>query len=303
MAPTQPGGFRFSDTVRFLGGQDPLAARTPARFRERVLAAFRAPANVAYLRGVLAARTPPGPLRAFALATLEDAVLGFDQGGDLLDSDPLAQRGGARPATGLWAEVRRLNLAFFTSRMRILRDKAALIERRSGDGQWDDDEPYHVRMLIADSLSPPGLESLNGQGPLHGILEDQRAEPGDPGMGEDDWAWDSGDASRTPEQAVAAYWGDDGHVESTVVTAATNLDVYGRGESWRENGGTRAMRYPKIPIWQNLSRGREYDRDIDETLGDAPIELGSHVRRWNLDRVRNPRGEEYRLYGHRAGDV
>ena len=45
------------------------AARTPLRFRDRVLAQFRTPANLAYLRGLLAGRVPAGPLRAFALET------------------------------------------------------------------------------------------------------------------------------------------------------------------------------------------------------------------------------------------
>jgi hypothetical protein len=63
------------------------------------------------------------------------------------------------------------------------------------------------------------------------------------------------------------------------------------------------MRYPSIPIWQNLSRGREYDRDIDETLGTGSREMDNHVRRWNTERMRKPRGEEYRRYGLRSGST
>jgi hypothetical protein len=73
---------------------------------------------------------------------------------------------------------------------------------------------------------------------------------------------------------------------------ATNLDRYGQGPLWHEKGGTRFMRYPTIPIWQNLSRAREYDHEIEETLGTGGREFDNHVRRWGLDRVREPRSED-----------
>lgn len=351
-------GFRFredppaalpSAAVEALGGWQQLGTRTPARPRERLMDMFRSPQNIAYLSGLFTRQVPPGPLRRFVLETLEDSVYAFERVEDLIYSDPLAQRGDARPAANLWGEVRRLNLAFFEYRMQFLRDKAALLAGRSGDGQGDDDEQYHYRMFAADSLRPPGLEHLNGTGPLYGIREDQTAAggprpppggsyhsrgpngqprregftstglqssrettdpsplPGDPGMDPDDWGWDSGNPNRTPEEALAEYWGED-RVESSTLGATevggeAHIDRYGQGDQWRENAGTRFMRYPTIPIWQNLSRGREYDRDIDETLGTGSRELDNHVRRWDMDRMRKPRGEEYRRYGPRSGST
>jgi hypothetical protein len=348
-----------------LGGWQRLGARTPERPRARLLALFRSSWNLAYLGGVFERAVPPGPLRRFALETLEDSVRSFERGEDLIYSDPIAQRGDAKPAAGLWPELRRLNRAFYEYRMQFLRDKAALISGRTGDGQWDDDEAYHFRMFVADSLRPPGLERLNGTGPLYGIREDQtaaaeprwppgamyasrpdrhpagapqalsssgggRAEafsprrgpsasgleaarlstdpaplPTDPAVDPDDWGWDGGNPNRTPAQAIAEYWGED-HVESSALGAAevggeTHLARYGQGPQWRENAGTRFMRYPEIPMWQNLSRGRDYDREIEETLGTGSRELGNQVRRWDLDRMRARRGEEYRRYGPRHG--
>lgn len=331
-----------------LGDWEELGARTPARIRERIIELFRSPRNVEYLRGVFARRVPPGPLRQFALDTLLDSVYSYERIEDLVMSDPVAQRGAAKPAAGLWSEVKRLNLAFYEYRMQFLRDKAALISGRTQDGQWDDDESYHYRMFVADSLRPPGYEHLNGTGPLYGIREDQtvaaeptwppgaefskkpagriegftanglqgdsglqRARestapeplPQDPGVDPDDWGWSTGDPNRTPSQAIAEYWGDD-HVESSTL-GATEVggeaynDRYGTGPQWRENGGTRFMRYPEIPIWQNLSRGRNYDREIDETLGTGSREMDNHVRGWDMSRMRNRRGEEYRTYGWR----
>ena len=60
------------------------------------------------------------------------------------------------------------------------------------------------------------------------------------------------------------------------------------------------MRYPTIPIWQNLSRGRNYDLEIDETLGTGSREQDNQIRRWDLSRMTNRRGEEYRRYGWRT---
>jgi hypothetical protein len=331
-----------------LGGWQRLGARTPARIRERLIDLFRAPRNIAYLRELFTARVPPGPLRRFALETLEDSVYSYERIEDLIYSDPIAQRGGARPAAGLWPEVQRLNLAFYEYRMQFLRDKAALITGRTSDGQWDDDEQYHFRMFVADSLRPPGLEHLNGTGPLFGILEDQTAAaaprwppgaqydrrsvgprghprhegfsstglqrsrvttdpsplPQDPGVSPDDWAWSSGNPNRTPSQAMAEYWGED-HVESSTLGATevggeAYIDRYGQGPEWRENTGTRFMRYPTIPRWQHTALAvGQIDRDIEETLGTGSRELDGQIRRWSLDRMRNKRGEEYRRYGGR----
>lgn len=403
-ASAQMGGPGVGPEVGDLGGADLLASRTPNKLRQRVLDLFQAPANRDYLRTLFRERAPPGPLRAFALETLDEAVYDYARSsgglaGDLVYSDPIAQRGASRVALNFWAEVRRLNLAFFTERMAFLRDQAPLITGQTQDGEWDDNESYHYRMFVADSLRPPGLENLNGIGPLWGIREleyepaarggrtpcapdapppfpgegnplappsyvtawekergrgevraparegfvgrpppvearlardvagarapapplnyqgvptplaqDTREFAGiamDPGIDPDDWGWSVGDPGRTAQEALAQYWGEE-TVESAVAqrgdTAGTTQDAeayierYGRGGDWRENGGTRFMRYPEIPFWQNLSRGREYDRDIEETLGRGSREQDTQVRRWNLDVMRNRRGEETRRY-------
>lgn len=310
------------------------AARTAVPFRSRVVATFRAPPNLAYLRALFGSRVPAGPLRVFALETLHDAAYTFTEdegrGLDVLASDPVAQRGGARPALDLWAEVRRLNRAFFEDRLAFLRDSAHLIERRAPrDGISEDDEPYHMRMFTADSLRPPGLEHLNGAGPLYAIREEQSfTTPGPPGRGdassrretfavapsgdvpdthqynEDDAPWSRGDANRTPEQAVNEYYGDSHTASETAIggpelMGLTYGSVYSWGNGWKDNGGTRAQRYPQIPFWQKLSR-EGVDRDIEETLGLASRELDAHVRRWDMSRVRDPRGQEYRRYGPRS---
>ena len=338
---------------------DIRSVRTPERFRERVRTIFRSRNNISYLKRLFARTLPKGRLKEFALDTLYDTVISFGQFEDLIYSDPLAQRGDLRPTLGLWSEVRRLNRALYEYRMKFIRDNASLIEGVTGDGLYDDNEPYHYRMFVADSLRPPGLEKLNNTGPLYGIREDttafvekpysqyrnpapalpkgfrsrrrsnrtrresftpNRESPpsnknnyGEPivGASPEDWAWENGDPNRTAEQAVAEYWGE-GQVASDYNETAlgsmeiggkTHGEVYAEGDNWRENGGTRFMRYPTIPFWQNLSHRGGYDYDIEETLGSGSRELDNHVRRWDMSRLRHPRGEENRRYGWRSGNV
>ncbi len=315
-------------------------ARTPVRFRDRVILAFRAPVNLDYLRQQLRKRL--GPAQAgYALDALPDAVELFASGEgralDMLQSDPIARRGGQRPALDMWAEVRRLNRAFVGDRVAAARDAARLV--RPGlprDGQADDDEPYEMRMFIADSLRPPGLEHLNTPGPLYELREDQAmfraptprerfeakrlgakrppprappkrapksAPPVEPSDRPDEDPWRAGDPNRTPEEAMAEYWGDERAATDTTLGAPDRAgqaygDAYSWGDRWRENGGTRLMRYESIPFWQRGPR-EGCDTDIEETLGAGGRELDSCVRRWDMDRVRNPRGQEYRLLGVR----
>jgi len=372
---------------------DAVPPRTYRRFRDRILDMFRSPINIDYLRTHLSRRAPAG-MRDAALDGLDAAVYEFSAatGGralDLLGSDPLARRGNVSRGPDFWAEVRRLNRAFIEDRLAAGRDLY-----RGGDSV--DDEPYAMRMFIADSLRPPGLEHLNAAGPLYAIREDQvsarpacRARvpfesfstrpvfdgvPIDSGDGvpiggapsggcrggrcgpaargrpkesfisadedyggghfsgdtyvrdgpvgdrhdreytthdavgidyvdlDEDSPWRAGRPDRTPEQVIAEYWGED-RVSSDVPMDAAERggaaygDKYAWGSTWREKGG-RFMRRESIPFWQK--GGREgYDTDIEETLGTAGRELDNHVRRWDLDRVRDPRGQEYRRYGPR----
>ena len=46
-----------------------------------------------------------------------------------------------------------------------------------------------------------------------------------------------------------------------------------------------------------------YDLDIEETLGTQARELDGQVRRFDMDRLRDPRGQEYRRYGVRSGHM
>jgi hypothetical protein len=383
----------------------PETARTPRPFRDRVIAQFQSAENIVYLRRLLTESVPSAASRVFVLKTLDAAVRQFASGEgralDVLRSDPIAQRGEARPALDFWAEVRRLNTAFRADRLAMLRDNAAMLE-----GGPPDDEPYHMRMFIADSLRPPGLEHLNAAGPLFALREDQLlAPPATPQIaaarrggaviigesfapkpagagatapapaalrevmpprararalprahasapattlaaapvsatppaktferfgvlrtmapaaasavgpalyhigGDPDEAWDSeGSAARTAEAAVAAYYGSDWVSSETAISAAEeSKNPIGAGGDdpalWSnaraaEEGTQRRSRYETIPFWQKGGRGG-VDRDIEETLGTASRELGNPVRRWDMDRVRNPQGQEYRRYAAR----
>ena len=153
---------------------DYLGARAPPRLRERILRQFQSAENIKWLRTPLTRLVPEGPLLDFALDTLQDAVYAFEQGEDHISSDPLGMRSkGVHGAVNFWDEVRRLNTAFVESRLRFLREHGPTIDSQR-NGPMDDDEPYHMRAFIADSLRPPGLEHLNDE-PLWAIVEDRVA--------------------------------------------------------------------------------------------------------------------------------
>ena len=129
----------------------------------------------------------------------------------------------------------------------------------------------------------------------------------DPGIGADDWGWADPDPGRTAQEAIAEM-GEEmvssdvklrGDLTGTSKGAELYGERYGEGPSWEANGGTRAFRYEGIPRWQDLSRGKNYDRDIEETLGRGDRELGNQVRRWDMAPAVEPRGEETRRYGPR----
>lgn len=183
------------------------------RFRDRVILAFRAPANIEYLRGYFSRKIPVGPMRDFCLDTLADSIYeyssNYGRALEILADDPYERRDGVRPAVNLWGEVRRLNRVYYQERLDFLHEHAALLERvpNAGlyptglrDGISEDDEQYHYRMFEADSLRPDGWSHLNGSGPLYAILEDQ-AKNVDRGPRESE-------TSRAPDPRRAADPGD-----------------------------------------------------------------------------------------------
>lgn len=300
----------MNSNIQNLGGWQRFGARVPSSNREQIIKVFRSSENIKYLQTVLAQVFPAGPLRDFALDTLSDSVYSFGEADDVIYSDSAAQR--RCPAASLWQEVRRLNRAFCKYRISFLRDKESLIAGRHDDISTDD-EPYHYRMFIADSLRPPGLEHLNGAGPLYGIHENQSTGPregftivpaysSNPAVASDEWGWDNGDPNRTAEQAIGRaltdYWGEDIAEKYADASVLRSAETGGPRDIDLQRGGTRFMRYPTIPIWQNLSRNRDHDRDIEETLGTGSRELDSSVRRWDMDLLKKYRDDRDRAIGY-----
>lgn len=351
--------------------QDFLATRAPPQFYDQVLNQFRSPQNVSYLYDTLRRVLGPGRMGALPLATLRDAAFrwatSYGPGITMMEADYAGRRGAQNGAAEFWSEVRRLNTAF-------LRHQAGLITRYEPRGQGPrapgvsgdvvrdaDDEQnaagdFAYQMFEADSLRPPGMEHLNGPGPLWGILEEQSAytpagvvsgaqafsqvgpQDGPPGthwfpapgarerfaagpasgapalltpqeaslygvqaLAPEDSPWSAGNPNRTPEQALAEYWGDDKVSTQTMlgsasVQGAKELDLYGRGPRWQQNGGSRYMRYPQIPFWQHLKR-EGADRGTDtfqQSTGTQMRESGNPVRGWDMDRLWKKHGEHYR---------
>jgi len=141
--------------------KNPAPWRGQNSFKSRVAAQFRSRENIDYLREIFK-RDLTGGARKFIVSSLEESVHGF-YAEAVLDEDMIAQRGGLRPGVALWEEVRRLNRVFYESRMEVAASMSV--------GYIN--EPYHMRMFEADSIRPPGLESLNNDGPSYELLENQ----------------------------------------------------------------------------------------------------------------------------------
>jgi hypothetical protein len=264
------------------------------------------------------------------------------RGGDVVDSDPLALRGrqgdrdrGLDPVE----ELERLNRAFVDNRRRVVPVYEREGRLRGGPppgsgvdaiawGYENDDEPYHWRAFEADSLRPPGLEDLNGPGPLWALQpvgatvpEGSRAagesyEPAvgrretqtpagvnpTPGVDPDDQAWGAADPNRTPEQALAEFWGEE-YAESALgrqrlrrgvpygehcaAERAAN-DSQGRGNACGSAGCRRFNRWQGIPFWQ-VHGERPHEPVSNDTLGQAPVEVGTQTRGWDMERFRRGR--------------
>lgn len=261
-------------------------ARAPISRQEQIKNIFRSPENIQYLHGLFEEKIALKPFRLAAQKGLTMAVYNFKQVDDLISSDPWARRGAARAAINLWSEVRRINLEFFNYRLKMLQDMGHLISHTLDD----DDEPYHMRMFIADSLRPPGYEHLNATGPLYEILENTQIPMFDK---------KKHITITSPAMAINEYWkGSNAALDGAPSEGYTYNNIYGEGPQWRQEGGGRFMRYPVPPTWQNLTRSRPYERDIEETL-EPNVELDSPIRRWDRERLLKPRGEEYRRYGAR----
>lgn len=271
--------------------------RPVASFSQRVVTQFLAPENLDYLRRRLA-DAHVDELRPDVADALGAAARDFARRAapDVLGADASARRRG-----DFWAEVRRLNRAFYDDRIAAAQ---APVSRES----------YHMAMFEADSLRPPGLAHLNGPGPIHAVSQGYPAadyNPLDADLFDDynpldaeDAAWSRADGTRSAATAVAEYWGDGWAASDTPLGAAeaavggrayatsgdepTWGDVWGGGStvagSARDRGVGRFMRREAPPFWQRGGR-TGYDVDVDETLGLAPVELGGQVRGWDMSRL------------------
>ena len=139
----------------------------PIRLREKVLDLFRSGRNVEYLQNLFRSKIGPGEARDFIVDAVPDSVLSYERAEEILESDPMAQRGKLKSGATQWDELKRLNTAYFYDRMNIANE----FQDRLGHGMAAN-EPYHYLMFMADSLYPPGMSFLNTN-PLYEVEENR----------------------------------------------------------------------------------------------------------------------------------
>jgi hypothetical protein len=233
------------------GGERGKGMPRAQSFRERVLAQFNSTSNREYLARALSQAFvgPENQVRQrFAVESLGEAMYRFGSthgpGGMLVDGDPLAMRGSVSRSSNLIEELQHLNRSFYHQRVQAVSSRPELdtpgyrrtIATASGGPGRDasaGDEPLFYRMFEADSLRPPGLEHLNGPGPLWKSLEDRGArsvldEEYNPSVALEDHHWSRAASGRTAEQAVAEYYGEDSAFAAAMGPAAeSSFSVHG----------------------------------------------------------------------------
>jgi len=155
----QPDGYEVFGRVR--------QRLMPKRLRERVLDRFRTKQNVEYLQKLFSEQLQPGEVRDFIVGSVPDSVMTYERAEEILESDPLAQRGKLKSGMSVWGELKRLNTAYFYDRMNIANE----FQERLDHGMASN-EPYHYLMFMADSLYPVGASFLNTN-PLWQIEENR----------------------------------------------------------------------------------------------------------------------------------
>jgi len=309
---------------------DITRTRAPPQFYDLVLRQFRSAQNLNYLENTFHQQLGNQTRRPDLGDALQQWASTYGVGVTMVESDPAAQRSRIAGSLDLWAEVRRLNEAFLRQQLQARTPYAwPNAAPRDGQAQDDEGFAYRMfeadslRPPGMEFLNPPGpLWGIQeeqytragmapigrapiGRAPIApgrstgvdhmtaGGLSSYSADVLDHSahlMAESDMPWSQANPNRTPEQALAEYWGAD-RVSSTTMLGAANvpgaldLDIYGRGPDWQQNGGTRFMRYPDIPFWQCPKR-EGTDREINETLGMQMREDGAHVRAWDMSRLR-----------------
>jgi len=266
--------------------------RQPVSFRERILFQFRTSDNLRYLDASFRRTLPPDdPRLKFILGTLADTVDEFGstygQGGALIDTDPLAQRGSAFRSGNVVEELQHLNRAFYHER---LRTSSQLLNTRplpGGHGEFDvgSREPLFYQMFVADSLRPPGLENLNGPGPLHALHEDQSfsslfrapdqvgfSDNYNPSIGVEDMPWSAGLASRSAETAISEYYGDESPFDTHLAHASQNGDEFYADVHLRDHGDDGFTSSP-FSVLEAASRAAVVPRQLPDGRQRAPMPI------------------------------
>jgi hypothetical protein len=302
-------------------------ARPAARFRERLLSQVGSAENVEYLYRALddgRGRVHRDPRLAYL--SVERSVREFvdGHGRDAAAADPLAARARAGGGPSFWGEVRRLNALFLED----VRDGTASCSAPPPSDDLTDGfipaADISRRIFEKTVLRPPGLETLNGPGPLWESREYQTGWADPTGRLSDGGA--AGGRGASASAARAAFSGmssanpyrvanPDGlgyrsrqlvgktlmtpSYEEAGVGAGAPYDIAGGGDignrllgdvsAWGDTwhaSGSEFDRWRGIPVWQ--TGGRRFvddDEAVEETLGLGDREAGGMFRKFDMSRM------------------
>ncbi len=153
-----------------------------ATFKERVLTIFKSKKNEEYMAHLFTENVNNKDQLKFILTNLSTDIIAYTnkaggQAYDVLESDPLAQRGALSRGLDVWSEVKRLNLNFYENRIEASKsteyykdDPYIDMYKRNTQKSRYEGEDWAQKVFMNDCLFPEGLESLNSM--THSLSED-----------------------------------------------------------------------------------------------------------------------------------
>ena len=202
---------------------------------------FRSIQNIQYLRKLFT-RKCTGTELFYILNTLDLSIKTFDAKAALRFNNKLLS---LPTAPDFWSKVKYLNYEFY--KLKLSTSKFGLGLSKS-----------YESTLFDECLKPKGYEHLNDE-----ILYDTNNEQFDDTISGDD----SDDGSDTISDIKNNYRPLSHNLtksQKNIIKDSKTFNV-----KWRE-----------IPFWRRTKRGH-LEKDIDETLGYAPRELPTQLRKWN----------------------
>lgn len=278
------------------GPVDKFTIQPIRNFKQRVLYQFRSDKNRKYIQHILQKKVPKHLHNILKNVGYE--MYGFKIADELVDSEPIAQRGQSTRGTSFWHEVKKLNIAFVQHKLNDIKMNMVYYDPESVDPMQRDSENWSQRLLIASTLRPPGFEYMN-TGPYYNIKEDRVDEYKQVKS-------KNYNPPRTEGQSILQYWNNaDNPMRNTEKMGPTYGDKYSQGLNWgdksnsknKPNHGAKFMRYKNNFLPWNRAGYNGNAKNIEDSLWMQMRETGNLIYMQDLGKYHHKQGNNKPNFG------